>query len=252
MNRRSLLAFAATTIATPARAGLKPDTRIRLLSGSGNTGVRQAALEITTGEDWKTYWRMPGDAGIPPNFDWSGSANAKAIDVLFPAPHRYNDAAGESIGYKGRVAFPLMVTAENPALPVDLKLKIFFAICKDICIPSELEAAVHLDGSGRDDGVIANAWAEVPKPGKLIASVTALAIDGKPAIRVVLDAPQAETLDMFVEGAEPAYIGAPNFVEGGYVLKASGVKEFSELRGKMLRFTVVGGTIRLEQSMVVA
>src|SRR5215831_19456743 len=37
-----------------------------------------AGVEIALDEGWKTYWRMPGDAGVPPNFDWSGSSNVAA------------------------------------------------------------------------------------------------------------------------------------------------------------------------------
>ena len=64
-------------------------------------------------QGWKTYWRMPGDAGIPPQFDWSGSQNVKSVEVLWPAPQRFIDSGGETVGYKDRVVFPLRIVPDR-------------------------------------------------------------------------------------------------------------------------------------------
>ena len=79
---------------------------------------------------------MPGDAGVPPTFDWAGSANAATIKVLYPAPMRMPEAGGEAIGYKQAVLFPIEVTPQDPAKPVVLKLALEFGICREICIPA--------------------------------------------------------------------------------------------------------------------
>ena len=248
MNRRTLI-LASVAFARPALAGLKPDTSVRLLYGGANS----AALAIEIGDGWKTYWRMPGDAGIPPDFDWSGSVNAKSIEVLFPAPTRFNDAAGESIGYKSHVVFPLRITPEDPAKPVTLGLKLFFAVCKDICIPSNADITRVLgDADAGAAEAIAAALAAVPKPGNLIQSVRAVEIGGKAALEVVLAGAADASVDIFVEAAEPAYVRAPVFRDGRYVLVASGVKDYATLRGRSLRFTITGANILLEQTVIVA
>ena len=66
-------------------------------------GARLAAVEIALDRGFKTYWRHPGEAGLPPAFDWSGSANLAAVEVLWPAPRRFQDAGGVSYGYEGGV-----------------------------------------------------------------------------------------------------------------------------------------------------
>src|SRR6476646_10335548 len=66
--------------------------------------VFRAGVEIKLKDGWKTYWRYPGDSGVPPVFDFSTSQNVKSVSVLYPAPSRFPDGAGgSSIGYKGDV-----------------------------------------------------------------------------------------------------------------------------------------------------
>src|SRR5262245_61665352 len=67
------------------------NARVRLLSGPSaaktqNTKAFLAGVEVKLADGWKTYWRMPGDAGVPPNFDWAGSTNIGSITVRYPAP----------------------------------------------------------------------------------------------------------------------------------------------------------------------
>src|SRR5436309_312013 len=81
----------------------------RLLAGNGIAGV-----ELQLPEGWKTYWRTPGDAGgVPPTFDWSKSDNLASVKVLYPAPKRFSDRAGDTVGYKGTVVFPVEVIPKD-------------------------------------------------------------------------------------------------------------------------------------------
>src|SRR5262245_12419453 len=136
-------AFAAAA-GTPAAAGdassWSSDTRsaMRLLAGARAPDSKGPALnagvEIKLGPSWKTYWRYPGDAGVPPRFDFARSDNVKDVRVLWPAPHRLSDESGNSIGYKGGVIWPLVVTPVDAAKPVTLRLKLDYAVCEKICI----------------------------------------------------------------------------------------------------------------------
>src|SRR6476646_5207541 len=75
----------------------------RAVNESGGR-VFRAGVEIRLKDGWKTYWRYPGDSGVPPVFDFSTSQNVKSVSVLYPAPSRFPDGAGgSSIGYKGDV-----------------------------------------------------------------------------------------------------------------------------------------------------
>src|SRR5207237_7228852 len=94
----------------------------RAINESGGRMFR-AGVEIKLKEGWKTYWRYPGDSGVPPVLDFSGSQNVKAVTVRYPAPMRFPDGAGgHSIGYKGDVIWPLHIEPQDPAKPVTLNL----------------------------------------------------------------------------------------------------------------------------------
>src|SRR3974377_968062 len=99
----------------------------RLVAGgaSGSSGnVLRAGVEIRLAAGWKTYWRYPGDSGVPPAFDFSRSTNVGSITIRWPAPHRFTDEGGSSIGYKGDVVFPLEVIPRDPHSPVALRLSL--------------------------------------------------------------------------------------------------------------------------------
>src|SRR5262245_44570022 len=94
---------------------------VRLIAGDtksvGDAPLR-AGIEIRLAPGWKTYWRYPGDSGMPPRFDFAGSANVQQVNVLWPAPHRFADGSGQSIGYSGNVVLPLQVQAKDSTKPV--------------------------------------------------------------------------------------------------------------------------------------
>src|SRR6516165_12151934 len=85
---------------------------VRLIAGdtkSVRDAPLRAGMEIRLAPGWKTYWRYPGDSGVPPRFDFAGSQNVKSVDVAWPAPHRFSDESGITIGYKDGVIFPLSI-----------------------------------------------------------------------------------------------------------------------------------------------
>src|SRR4051794_21024645 len=114
---------------------------VRLIAGTprrdGAETTQRAGIEIRLSPGWKTYWRYPGDAGVPPRFDFSGSRNVKSVSVRYPAPQSLSDESGTSIGYKNHVTFPLVIVPQDVAQPVTLALKIDYAVCEKICIPAE-------------------------------------------------------------------------------------------------------------------
>jgi DsbC/DsbD-like thiol-disulfide interchange protein len=144
-----------------------PASRVRLVAGQAKvTSDRYlAGLEIVMAEGWKTYWRMPGDAGVPPTFDWAGSSNVAAIKVLYPAPARMPEAGGETIGYQRSVLLPIEVNAHDPAKPVVLKLALEYGICREICIPTSaaLEFSLAPGRMGAPAREIAAALERVPR-----------------------------------------------------------------------------------------
>jgi DsbC/DsbD-like thiol-disulfide interchange protein len=131
-------AFAADASAWDAdnRSGM------RLVAGSAAAGVTDAPLragiELKLAPGWKTYWRYPGDAGVPPRFDFSRSENVQSVEVLWPAPHRFEDGAGYSIGYRDSVTFPLHVVAKDKTRPVTLRADISYDVWDYLLFQVEL------------------------------------------------------------------------------------------------------------------
>ena len=71
------------------------NSKVRLVSGTVTIDGKPsmiAGVQLRMEPGWKTYWRNPGDSGVPPSFDFKGSTNLKQAEVLYPAPHRFADA----------------------------------------------------------------------------------------------------------------------------------------------------------------
>lgn len=262
MKRRQFLfaALSLPALTLSARAGTGPHYQVRLIGGETQNGVWRTGLDITLDKGWKTYWRMPGDAGVPPQFDWAGSKNVKSANVLWPAPKRYTDDGGETVGYKDRVVFPLDITAEDPGQPIELALEAFFGVCEVVCIPAKFDA-VLLQGDAKpaDASLIAAFAARVPEKADAASRfhVTRAALaeeGGKPALAVMLAGTGFDgDLDIFVEGSDFAYFRAPRRTDDKALvhLSVDGLDDPAKLQGKSLTLTMVAGDIRLEQVVVV-
>src|SRR5262249_40543167 len=184
----------------------------------------RAGIEIRLAPGWHTYWRYPGDAGVPPRFDFAGSQNVKAVDVHWPAPQRLPEEAVTVIGYTGNVILPLTVVPQDRAKPVMLRIKLDYAVCEKLCIPAEGKAELMLSASASpQDAALVAAEARVPKKAALGAEAP-LAIksvrrenDGlRPRIVVDVAAPAGEPIALFVEGPTPEWaLPVPAPVAGG-------------------------------------
>src|ERR1700753_324355 len=95
---------------------------VRLLAGSRSGAVLLGGIALQLQPGWKTYWRTPGDSGVPPRFDFSKSENVEAVTVLWPAPQKFDDGAGGlSLGYHDQIVLPLRIVAKSVDKPVTLR-----------------------------------------------------------------------------------------------------------------------------------
>jgi DsbC/DsbD-like thiol-disulfide interchange protein len=102
-------------------------------------GSRMAAIKLTLAPGWKTYWRSPGDAGIPPQFDWSRSRNLGAATITWPAPRVYREGGVMTIGYKNEVVLPIKLAPRRSGQPVKVHVALDIGVCSDICIPHRMK-----------------------------------------------------------------------------------------------------------------
>jgi len=189
------IAFSLAAIAIPPLAAQEASSwsedhasRARLIVGEEQGDGRLIGLEILMDEGYKTYWRHPGDSGLPPEIDWTGSQNVADVEILFPAPGRYKDASGVFFGYDRAVILPLLVTPVDPALPMRLSLSLEYGVCKEICIPARAELALD----------------PADTPAKAHADAVAAAVEQVP-VRQDLGEPGAFTITS-VKAGEPGHL----------------------------------------------
>jgi DsbC/DsbD-like thiol-disulfide interchange protein len=266
----TILAATIMAGANPAAAGdasdWNGDTRagIRLIGGAqaaeGGSQILRAGLEIRLAPGWKTYWRYPGDSGVPPHFDFGKSENVKSVAVQWPAPQRLADSEGITIGYKSDVVFPLKVAPQDPTRPVLLRLKLDYAICEKLCVPAQGQAELAIGAGGAPAPAIAAAEKTVPQPRALGADAP-LAVrkvtreDGGRLPRLLVDvaAPAGATVVLFAEGPSPDWaLPVPEPVDGApsglqrFAFALDGLPPGASAKGAELKITAVAGADAIE------
>ncbi|AXC48772.1 hypothetical protein DRW48_02865 [Paracoccus suum] len=113
-------------------------------------GTRMIALDLQLQPGWKTYWRAPGDAGIPPEFDWAGSTNQGAVVFHWPAPEVIDSNGTRTLGFHDRLVLPIEVAPAAPGAPPDLKVAIDFGLCREICVPAHVTLTAPPPGAAPD------------------------------------------------------------------------------------------------------
>ncbi len=262
----AILVIAAHAHAADA-SGWDGDARsaVRLIAGdssSGSDAPRRAGIEIRLAPGWKTYWRYPGDSGVPPRFDFAGSTNVKQATVLWPTPHRFADGNGQSIGYSGGVVFPLQVQAKDSSKPATLRLKIEYAICEKLCVPAEgnVELPLTAAANSSSNETLAAAQARVPQPAKVgdSAPLAVRAVHEEPGgrfTRVIVDvaAPAGKDVELFAEGPTPEWaLPVPMPIEGSpsglhrFAFDLDGLPPGANPHGAVLTLTAGAGNSAIE------
>jgi DsbC/DsbD-like thiol-disulfide interchange protein len=227
---------------------------IRLLAGSRSGAVVLGGIAFRLQPGWKTYWRTPGDSGVPPRFDFSKSENVEAVTVLWPAPQSFPDGAGGvSLGYKDQVVLPLRIALKAADKPVVLRVAISYAVCDKLCVPVEADAELpFVSVASTEDNTLAGALDLVPKPAN-VGDPNPLTIrdvhrDGPHNVIVDVAAADADNLHLYVEGPTPDWsLPLPKPVDGGkpdlkrFAFALDGLPTGVKPDGAALKFTLVGG-----------
>jgi DsbC/DsbD-like thiol-disulfide interchange protein len=274
-----LLTLAAGVAAAQDASKWDGDARypVRLIAGSaaGSAMPQRAGIELRLKGGWHTYWRYPGDAGVPPRFDFAGSQNVKSVDVKWPAPRTITEHGLTAIGYTGNMIWPLAVVPQDRTRPVTLRLKLDYAVCEKLCVPAEATAELVLNdknskGAGSkgssqqlssvqglmsqapspQEAALLAAEARVPKTlalgeGATLAVRSLRRVDGTPHARVIVDvaAPPGTDVALFAEGPSAEWaLPVPSAIDGA----PAGLKRFAfDLDGAPPGATYTGAAIRL-------
>lgn len=217
-----------------------------------------AGVEIELEHGWKTYWRNPGTSGVPPRMEWSESDNVAEAKLLFPAPHRFQERDGDTIGYKTAVVLPVAVTAKDPAKPIKLKLALEYGVCKDVCVPVQptLELAIPADAAGKGLAKgLAAALDLVPREAghrrasdPVLSRVDVALAGPKPKFELMATFATPEAArggDVFLEAPDglwvplPKPVGEPSGLVRRFEVDLTDGADIAELKGKRIRVTLV-------------
>ncbi|MGM7448182.1 suppressor for copper-sensitivity B [Idiomarina loihiensis] len=149
----ALLIYSAQSLAeTPSTGWLShedhPPVSVKLeLTGhyEAERNLLPALLHVELDEGWKTYWRSPGEGGIPPTFDWAKSANINDIEWHWPVPSRYSIQGIDTVGYQGSLTFPLMVQLSPDARQANISGTLTMSSCTTVCVLTDYPIDVHVD-----------------------------------------------------------------------------------------------------------
>ncbi len=214
----ALLSGAQASEASPWAKAAQSEARLIEGGGSGRDAV--AGLEIRLQPRFITYWRDPGDAGVPPSFSFAGSTNLKAATVRYPLPRKLDEAGAVAFGYEGDVTFPILVVPVDPSRPVGLSVALDYAACHEICLPAHADLHLVLDGRpSAEAGRVDEALAAVPRPATVGApgspGILTVAPDGTAGDLAVTAAAAGSGATLFVEAPEGwAYEAGPSRAEG--------------------------------------
>ncbi|MGF6861098.1 DsbC/DsbD-like thiol-disulfide interchange protein [Rhodobacteraceae bacterium MBR-64] len=261
-NALSMIALGAALAASLPPTALRAEgflvvddvVQITLLSGwVTKSGTRMAALRVDLAPGWKTYWRSPGDGGIPPLFDWSGSRNLQDVAVHWPSPQVFDQAGLKSVGYKDQLVLPLEFLPLRADAPILIEAEVQIGVCQDVCIPvtRAIRAEFPASPEGQQDKSILAALARQPVSaraaglGPVSCRITPIA-DGV-QVRALVDLPATITADalVFETPDENLWISQSRLERSGRHLVASAdfvpveARPFA-LQRSTLRLTVVG------------
>ena len=226
---------------------------IRLLAGSRSGAVLLGGIALQLKPGWHTYWRTPGDSGVPPRFDFSKSDNVEAVTVLWPAPKKFDDGAGgTSLGYVDQVVLPLRIVAKNAEKPVTLRADVNYAVCEKLCIPVEANLELSFTSvASTEDSALFAALDTVPKPAN-VGDPNPLTIrdvkrEGRSEVLVDVVSPDDRPLNLFVEGPTPDWgLPVPKLLDHGppgvkrFAFALEGVPPGVNPEGAALKLTLVG------------
>ena len=185
MLRRTLLAAFTCALPVAAQAASSPwyptdggQVRLVVEDRAPQGGILKGVLEIDLHDGWKTYWRDPGDAGIPPQIDIGASTNVSAATIRFPAPRRFDEGYGAWAGYKGAVRLPVEFAIPDPASFSVIEADIFLGVCEEICVPVQARLSVT-QPTQHDDATVDAAFAALPDPASETLHVSEMADRGE-------------------------------------------------------------------------
>ncbi|WP_257275113.1 MULTISPECIES: protein-disulfide reductase DsbD [unclassified Endozoicomonas] len=250
----------------------QPEARVRLhFSGEADPTTRQlyASLEVQLSGDWKTYWRSPGEAGIPPEIDWrteepQGSSNIENVEWLWPVPERIEMLGLHTLGYKNGTVFPLLIQVKDLSQPVAINARLRLSSCTTVCVLTDYE--IQLEFTPTDlkadpqasfliDKALSRVPTNMPDTGLSAESVVWDKENNKVVVTAQSETGWEKAVDVIIDGQEEITFSLPEVTIVGNQLQAimnasSWLGEYN-LSGESVTVTLLNGDSGLEKTLPV-
>ncbi len=158
------LFFAGSLAAQPVSGGLLAGQASAAKTGYGPVKVDAVEVELVSpngaarpGEElvvglrirhdphWHTYWRNPGDSGLPTTLQWQLPPGVQAGEIQWPAPKRLPIGPLTNFGYEDELVLPVALRVPaGVAGPLKLQVQADWLMCKDVCIPGSASLALDV------------------------------------------------------------------------------------------------------------
>ena len=202
---------------------------------------RRGALQIELQPGWKTYWRNPGDAGVPPQINIEGDAKAQ---IDFPAPVRFGGDDEGGIGYKQSVSLPIVFDLS----PGDSRLKghVFLGVCEKICVPVQAMFDLPLDQKEQQGSpqaiaartIIETAFDRLPTPASAAFGINDAKREGDKAVFHLTVPDPSAPAELFV-ASDTVRLSDTVAVEGGQSGQQFAAKLYGEADNAVIDYTIV-------------
>ncbi|MBL4740204.1 MAG: hypothetical protein JKY12_04375 [Sneathiella sp.] len=237
-------------------------SQARIISAVTGVGGEKEVLlgfHVKLGSGWKTYWRTPGDSGIPPQFDWTGSKNLEKTQIYWPKPEAFDSFGLLTWGYKDEVVYLVAATVKDPTQPLQIALEVFYGICEEICIPVrqefQLTLPIEVNGVSPEAGIMKAFSKRIPAPVGETSAVTSLTIENN--LEKLLKIEVSSTIDfenpqIILEGREgDFFVFKERQIFAGkrravFIVEADLADKKNPLKGQDFTATILDATIAVE------
>ncbi len=197
--------------------------------------------QVSLKDGWKTYWRSPGETGLPPRWAWDKAENIRNITVKWPLPKLMRLFDMDTYVYYHEVILPIDIAVEDENTAVSLSLGLDYMICSEICVPQHAKYNLTVSAP-KDIKISLFQQAQLDRYRDLVplamdAKDTKLTLGAENTLLIRLPDSLADVKNIIVEGPEAMLFGQASQTNTGLFSVSYNGSE--TLTGKTLTLTIV-------------
>lgn len=179
-----------------------------------------ALLKVKLEDEWKTYWRSPGEGGIAPRLNWDESENIESVDWLWPVPERFSLLGVETQGYQHDIDFPLLLTPSTSGAPLTFNATLTLPSCTTVCVLTDYEITLPFTPDLAVDDQLNHEYQQavsrVPRPANIISTKQVVWDANREQLSISLTNPRGWNKPaVYVDELEESIFSKPKFSVDG-------------------------------------